>query len=349
MGEGLTAADAPFADGVYDIELDELEQTAVATATGHRYDVYVEPERCIDRSRDAGALLPEPLRSMLEKMRHGDGPPVVRIRGLPIPPTLQPTPIWPFASTERTMVGTEPMLLTLALLIGEPFTYAQWDGGDLIHNKYPIAAHRDVQYGSNAVEFLVHTETPFRRPSPSFLLLLCLRADPSGAAATRLCPIIRLLDELAPDLVEELRRPAYAFLTDNHQMIIRGNRITAPEPIISLDSTGRTRVEYVADMVAIDERAEAALQALHEWVTRRTIDVFLDVGDLLVIDNRRAAHGRSAVSPRYDGNDRWLQRVLLLDSDTAETGPGRRQVNDPKYLNYPTDYQMVLDGRSGRD
>ena len=40
----------------------------------------------------------------------------------------------------------------------------------------------------------------------------------------------------------------------------------------------------------------------------------LRAGDLLAIDNRRCAHARSAFPARFDGRDRWLQRVYVRRS-----------------------------------
>jgi alpha-ketoglutarate-dependent taurine dioxygenase len=40
--------------------------------------------------------------------------------------------------------------------------------------------------------------------------------------------------------------------------------------------------------------------------------VVLSDGDVLVIDNDRAVHGRSPFVPRYDGTDRWLKRALVV-------------------------------------
>ena len=51
--------------------------------------------------------------------------------------------------------------------------------------------------------------------------------------------------------------------------------------------------------------------------------VRLGPGDLLVIDNKRCAHARSAYEARFDGQDRWLQRayvrrdIRMLTSETA--------------------------------
>ncbi|MGE0137021.1 MAG: L-asparagine oxygenase, partial [Ilumatobacteraceae bacterium] len=47
-------------------------------------------------------------------------------------------------------------------------------------------------------------------------------------------------------------------------------------------------------------------------------------GDLLVVDNTVAVHGRSPFLPRFDGTDRWLQRTFvvsdLLPSAAERTG-----------------------------
>jgi L-asparagine oxygenase len=42
---------------------------------------------------------------------------------------------------------------------------------------------------------------------------------------------------------------------------------------------------------------------------RRTI--VLAPGDLAFVDNRLAVHGRTAFRARYDGRDRWLQRMFV--------------------------------------
>jgi alpha-ketoglutarate-dependent taurine dioxygenase len=40
--------------------------------------------------------------------------------------------------------------------------------------------------------------------------------------------------------------------------------------------------------------------------------VVLEPGDLLVVDNTVAVHGRSPFPARYDGTDRWLQRAFVV-------------------------------------
>jgi L-asparagine oxygenase len=65
------------------------------------------------------------------------------------------------------------------------------------------------------------------------------------------------------------------------------------------------------------------LIALHDAVRRSTEHVILQSGDILVIDNRRAVHGRTPFNPRYDGTDRWLKRALVVTELPAEDVVGR--------------------------
>jgi alpha-ketoglutarate-dependent taurine dioxygenase len=65
-------------------------------------------------------------------------------------------------------------------------------------------------------------------------------------------------------------------------------------------------------MSGVTPRAQAALDALHRAVKLSTKQVVLEAGDLLVVDNERAVHGRTPFVPRYDGTDRWLKRALVV-------------------------------------
>jgi L-asparagine oxygenase len=48
----------------------------------------------------------------------------------------------------------------------------------------------------------------------------------------------------------------------------------------------------------------------------------LEAGDLLIIDNNKTIHGRKPFQPRYDGTDRWVQRMLV-----RKELPPREQMN----------------------
>ena len=52
----------------------------------------------------------------------------------------------------------------------------------------------------------------------------------------------------------------------------------------------------------------------------------LQAGDLLVVDNDVAVHGRSSYSPRWDGHDRWIQRAMAVTDLTPSNGERRGRV-----------------------
>lgn len=64
------------------------------------------------------------------------------------------------------------------------------------------------------------------------------------------------------------------------------------------------------------DEANAALEALAEVCGRPDVSqkVFLRPGEMLLINNRKGAHARTAFPARYDGTDRWLQRLYARRS-----------------------------------
>ena len=76
-------------------------------------------------------------------------------------------------------------------------------------------------------------------------------------------------------------------------------------------------------MVGTDESANEALRALGEATAQCHTSIVLEAGDLLVVDNNTAVHGRSPFTPRFDGTDRWLQRTFVV-ADLAPSAADRR-------------------------
>jgi L-asparagine oxygenase len=286
--------------------------------------------------------VPERIKLSIENVRDCRRGGALIIRGLPLGDLFPPTPDEPFARKPIFDLGSEIYLVMLATIVAEPFTFKEWDAGQMVHNKYPIKSHREVQFGSNAVEFLIHTETPFREFSPDYIALLCLRGDPTGKAQTRLCDIGKIIESLPERERKILEGPFFAFETDNPAIQIEGKSFTLPMPIITVRDQERV-FEYVHDLVAITPEARTVLDDLKAKVVASTVNVFLTAGDLIIIDNSHMAHGRSAYEPLYDGTDRWLQRLLLTSRLFSSTDKnGGRLISDKRLENYTTAYRNVL-------
>ena len=241
------------------------------------------------------------------------------LRGLPIG-TLPRTPATPTTPTEKDSLS-EFTLLTVARRLGQPVGYGPEHGGDLVQNIVPTKAALARQVStSSAVHLMFHTEAAFHPFRPRYLLLLCLRGDP--AAFTTLASIFEVMPQLAPPVVDVLFQMRFRTAVDESYLQGRGNALSTPMAVLSGDRA-RPSLVFDADlMVGIDEEADDALRVLGEAIDACHTAVALEAGDLLIIDNNVAVHGRSAFTPRFDGKDRWVQRTFVV-SDLAPSAADR--------------------------
>ena len=73
-------------------------------------------------------------------------------------------------------------------------------------------------------------------------------------------------------------------------------------------------------MVGVDAEADDALRSLRAVVESHHTGIALEAGDLLIVDNDVAVHGRSSYEPRWDGYDRWIQRAMAVTDLTPSAG-----------------------------
>ena len=67
-------------------------------------------------------------------------------------------------------------------------------------------------------------------------------------------------------------------------------------------------------MKGINDEAIDALEHLKNAIKNCTREIVLKTGDLLIINNRTTVHGRRPFDARYDGTDRWVQRILAIET-----------------------------------
>jgi L-asparagine oxygenase len=269
-------------------------------------------EETVKAAGRAVAELPHAVRSALTDFARDPGPTgALLIRGVPIGP-LPATPPTPRAATGAEM-HTPFTLLTVARSLGEPVGYLPEQAGDIVQNIVPVqqSATRQVSTSSK-VQLMFHTEAAFHPHRPRYLLLLCLRGDAN--AATTLASIREVAPLIDPTLLDVLFQPRFRTAPDESYLKRPdGPRILGLSmPVLSGDRTKPSMVFDAELMVGTDAEAQRALNALSEAVAGHHTGVVLESGDLLVIDNQVAVHGRSPFTPRFDGTDRWLQRSFVV-------------------------------------
>jgi L-asparagine oxygenase len=309
-------------------------QTVVAASGTHRvppvvptaaWDVApppvpLEDERFVQHAaRAARHLPPDTFDAVVGFADRPDRSGAMVLRGVPIG-DLPATPAAPTAPTGKDL-RTEFALLTVARLLGQPVGYLPEHGGRLVQHIVPTQAGADQQLStSSKVELMFHTETAFHPHRPRYLLLLCLRGDP--AASTTLSSIHEIVSQLPPDVVEVLFEPRFRTAVDASFLGGRGNVLGPPRPILTGTLDEPTFVFDADLMVGTDEQAERALRSVSSVIEQHHASVVLEPGDLLVVDNHLAVHGRSPFTPRFDGTDRWLQRAFVV-ADLAPSAADR--------------------------
>lgn len=204
----------------------------------------------------------------------------------------------------------ERLLATIAPL-GFTFGYPREQDGRLVQDLFPIesTSHRQVST-SSLVDLGMHTETAFHPYKPDYVVLLCLRSDPT--AETTHAAIDDIVAALPSWALAVLREPR--FVTTVDESFLAHDETDTEFTVTPLTGEGDAmRLVYDEKLMrGTDPEAERALTALADAVRTSTRATVLRTGDLLIIDNHRAVHGRSQFSPRFDGTDRWLRRVMVL-------------------------------------
>jgi gamma-butyrobetaine dioxygenase len=178
-----------------------------------------------------------------------------------------------------------------------------------------------------AVGLGVHSDNPYRHPSPGIQLLHCLQADAPGGDTL-------LVDGFAAaDVLRQADPAAFALLTQvpmNFRYANADTELVARQTLISLDAEGSVVAVHFNNRSAdwLDAPAEVAgpWYAAYRQFARilqrpaLTLTLRLAVGDCLVMQNDRTLHGRTAFDPSQ--GVRHLQGCYI-DRDALES---RRQV-----------------------
>lgn len=267
-------------------------------------------EEFLRAAAHAGRLLPAVVHDALVDFMdvpHRSG--ALLLTGVPVG-QLPPTPAHPTAPAAKDHTS-EFALLTVARRLGQPVGYEPEHGGDIVQNLVPVKGTESRQVStSSSAELMFHTEAAFHPHRPRYLLLLCLRGDPS--AVTTLSSVHEALHAVPADVRDVLFEPRFRTAVDESYLHGRANRLGAPMPVLSGDRTTPTMVFDEDLMVGTDDVADAALRTLGAAVLAARTGVVLRAGDLLVVDNTVAVHGRTPFTPRFDGTDRWLQRTFVV-------------------------------------
>ncbi|WP_159043340.1 TauD/TfdA family dioxygenase [Streptomyces sp. NBRC 110028] len=272
------------------------------------------PELLAEIEVAARWLPPRMARALSHFRRAGNPHGTLIVRNVPLDDTLPPTPAGGVAPDwSRLPLATLAQLAAVSWL-GDVIAYADEKGGRLVQDVTPVRGDEARQENSGSVMLEMHTEDGFHPFKPDFLTLLCLRADHERRACTTSGAIGRALPLLSAECVSALREPSFR-IRHSSSFGHTGDDAGAVSPPLPVLSGPDAAPELVADfhaMEPLDDAAARAFGELHDAMCAVLVGTVLEAGDLIVIDNRSAVHGRTGFTPRYDGHDRWLRRCFAV-------------------------------------
>lgn len=292
----------------------DRQRVAQAARVVTAHDVVTDTETFVLEAQLRAGGLSEGLRRSLSRFRRfGDVGGGLLVRNVPLGP-VPPTPGQ--ARPGRLAAGEAAAAMSVLLAgLGEQYGFRPEFGGRIIQDIVPVRGFETQQISlGSTVDLECHVEMAFSPHRSDYVALLCLREDHDGVAGTTISSIDRMLPMLDAAAIRTLRQPRFRTRVD--ASFRAGDDLPGDlwiDPICVLDGPPErphVRVDF-AETEGADQKAQLALRALRAAADRARVVVQLRAGDLLIIDNHRALHGRTPFVPRYDGADRWLLRSFI--------------------------------------
>lgn len=294
----------------------------------------------------AAQELPRRLREGLVRFKLQERWPVCLVDGLRIDGgAIGPTPRDSMDKAAKARTRRQDIYLMLCChLLGEAVAYATEHEGHLIHDVLPIAGNEGRQRGNSTDALHWHIEHAFHPQRMDYVALLCLRNDDQVATTFGFVDRLQIDDATR----QALAQPAFPYIPDNGNRADGSNRLGQEgaghgpadgerglvAELVRRSYAGIQRMleqpprvpalfggpalpylrihpHYVDDFGA-DGPSREAFDRLKAAIDGALEEVVLSPGQLLLIDNYRAVHGRRSIPGHYDGTDRWLKRAFVV-------------------------------------
>ena len=293
------------------LESDEkAELTALAMCLSETEPGNIDDPEWICSVRRLSCAMPYRLRRVLREFTWDTGADgSLLLSNLPIALTVLPPTPAVLGSAQHTSTVASSALMLVAMATGEVVAFDKEKQGALVHDVVPVPGMAEFQGNAGSVKLNMHTENAFHALRPDFVALICLRQDHDSVAGLLTSSIRNALPLLDDDVVSVLREPR--FVTEPPASFDVAPGLARPHAILTGERWDPDMCVDFSSTSPLDGGAADAMAALQIALDRVCRTFVLRPGELAIVDNRVAVHGRTAFRARHDGADRWLQRAFI--------------------------------------
>ncbi|WP_125727897.1 guanitoxin biosynthesis L-enduracididine beta-hydroxylase GntD [Kibdelosporangium aridum] len=212
------------------------------------------------------------------------------------------------------------LVMIYSALLGDAIGWATQQDGRLVTDVLPTKGmEHSLVSASSEKELGWHTEDAFSPARADYVGLLCLRSPQMVGTTVGYID----LGDIPASLSEVLMQERFHTFPDTshenaHPVVPRAVPVfegCSDAPVLRIDR------DFTVAMDG-DTEAQRALSQLIAHLDRNVYELTLAPGDVAFIDNRNVVHGRRPFQPLFNGKDRWLKRVNVVE-ELRRTRPGR--------------------------
>lgn len=262
-----------------------------------------------------------------------------------------PTDFCPVPDREGTLLARATAIGAIAALGSNTVSYGCENNGELFVNlvvipgkgKKPEKSKKNMKGHTDGVWFPirgeVHPFDPRVAPSPDFVCLCGLRNP--DEVATKVMSLPDVINRLTLEEVEELKKSKYSIgpqgTYQDALIALYGRRdVSLSSAQLLYTVAGDFWIRYSHSSVIPDDgddaKGEHVIAAFESACLECAQLHPIGPGDIALVNNRIALHGRESVGDAYGGKTRWLMRTYALD--TSELNDTQRHPHSHHML-YP--------------
>lgn len=162
-------------------------------------------------------------------------------------------------------------------------------GPVIMHLRYDPGKKSDLPAYFTSNEFPLHTDVSYVPNPPRFMLLHCIYPDPDGGGISILADCDKAQESLCEPERKMIRQKVFSFLYPP-------NCPEGQSQAYAISGDGLWRFKNAS--MHYPQEAGPAVESFEKALLGVSFRVLLERGDLLIIDNHRITHGRTAFSQR---------------------------------------------------